>query len=122
MFRVQLHLASGTTISAELDPTQIDMFIGELVALPGVGTRLLIQAPTRSALEDRAARLRFVAVALGELMSHEGTLQFLSQHARAVVVDRAAVAAIEVIDADPSQTSGRHVRIETQPEAAVPVG
>jgi hypothetical protein len=122
MFHVQLHLASGEKISAELDPPMIDQLIGDLLALPGVVPRLLIQVPTRDELEDRAARLRLVAVALGVLLAEEGTLNFLAQHARAVVIDRAAVAAIEVIDPDPSPTSHRHVRIETQPEVAVPVG
>jgi hypothetical protein len=122
MFHVQLHLASGTTINAELDPPLIDKLIGDLLALPGVVPRVLIQLPTPDELEDRAARLRLVAVAFGELLAQEGTLQFLDQHARAVVVDRMAVAAIEVIDPDPSAKSRRHVRVETQPEAAVPAG
>ena len=96
MFHVQLHLTSGTTVTAELDPPLIDKLIGDLLALPGVVPRLLLQLPTRDELEDRAARLRLVAIALGELLAHEGTLEFLAQHARAVVVDRTAVAAIEV--------------------------
>jgi len=122
MFHVQLHLASGATLEAELDPPLIDKLIGDLLALPGVVPRLLIQLPTRDELEDRAARLRLVAVALGELLSEEGTLEFLAQHARAVVVDRTAVAAIEVIDPDPSATGRRFGRVESRPEAAMPVG
>lgn len=122
MFHVQLHLASGATVTAELDPPMVDKLIGDLLALPGVVPRLLLQLPTRDELEDRAARLRLVAVALGELLSREGTLEFLAQHARAVVVNRAAVAAIEVSDSDPAATSRRRARIETQPEAALPVG
>jgi hypothetical protein len=41
-----------------------------------------------------------------------------------VVVDRAAVAAIEVIDADPTPTppGRRHVREESRSDVAVPVG
>ena len=72
MYRVQLHLASGTTISAMLDPPLIDKLIGDLLALPGVVPRLLIELPTRDELGDRAARLRLVAVALGELLSRTG--------------------------------------------------
>ena len=121
MFRVQLHLASGTTISAMLDPPLIDKLIGDLLALPGVVPRLLIELPTRDELGDRAARLRLVAVALGELLSQEGTVQFLAEHARAVVVDRAAVAGIEVIDPDPSATGRRH-GIEGRSEPALPAG
>ena len=122
MFHVQLHLVSGETISAELDPPLIDKLIGDLLALPGVVPRLLIQLPTRDDLEDRAARLRLVAVALGELLAGEGTLNFLAQHARAVVIDRAAIAGIEVIDPNPSTTGRRHGRVEARPEAALPVG
>jgi hypothetical protein len=122
MFHVQLHLASGETISAELDAPLIDKLIGDLLALPGVVPRLLIQLPTRDELEDRAARLRLVAVALGVLLAEEGTLNFLAQHARAVVIDRAAIAGIEVIDPDPSATGRRHGRVESRPEAALPMG
>jgi hypothetical protein len=124
MFHVQLHLASGARLSAELDPPLIDKLISELLALPGVVPRLLIQLPTDDELADRAARLRLVAVALGEMLSHEGTLNFLAEHARTVVVDRAAVAAIEVIDADPTPTppGRRHVREESRSDVALPVG
>jgi hypothetical protein len=76
---------------------------------------LLIQVPSRDELDDRAARLRLVAVALGELLADDGTLNFLAQHARAVVVDRAAIAGIEVIDPDPSATGRRHGRVESTP-------
>ena len=69
-----------------------------------------------------AARLRLVAVAIGELLSHEGTLQFLGEHARAVVMNRAAVAGIEVIDPDPPATGRRHGLVEGRSEAALPVG
>ena len=121
MFRVQLHLTSGTTLSAVLDPPLIDKLIGDLLALPGVVPRLLIQVPTRDELGDRAARLRLVAVALGELLSHDGTLQFLAENGRAVVIDPAAVAGIEVIDPDPSAT-GRGLVVEGRTEAALPTG
>ena len=93
-----------------------------LLALPNVVPRVLLQLPTRDELEDRAARLRLVAVALGELLSQEGTLQFLAQHARAVVVDRTAVAAIEVRDPDPAAPSRGQATSQTQREAAQPVG
>ena len=122
MFHVQLHLVSGQTISAELDPPLIDKLIGELLDLQGVVPRLLIQLPTRDDLEDRAARLRLVSVALGELLAGEGTLNFLAQHARAVVIDRAAIAGIEVIDPNPSTTGRRHGRVESGQEVALPVG
>jgi len=39
-----------------------------------------------------------------------------------VVIDRAAVAGIEVIDPDPSATGRRHGRVEGRSEAALPVG
>ncbi|HET8784086.1 MAG TPA: hypothetical protein VFM38_00505 [Candidatus Limnocylindrales bacterium] len=122
MFHVQLYLTSGATVSAELDPPLADKLIGDLLALPNVVPRVLLQLPTRDELEDRAARLRLVAVALGELLSQEGTLQFLAQHARAVVVDRTAVAAIEVRDPDPAAPSRGQATSQTQREAAQPVG
>ena len=122
MFHVQMHLTSGTRISADLDPPLADKLVSDLLALPGVVPRLLVQAPTEDELSDRAGRLRLVAVALGELLGHDGTLNFLSEHARTVVVDRAAVAAIEVTDPDPTSTNRRHVRIESRPDVAVPVG
>ncbi|HEX5013848.1 MAG TPA: hypothetical protein VFV72_06765 [Candidatus Limnocylindrales bacterium] len=122
MFHAQLYLASGATVTADLDAPLVDKLIGDMLALPGVVPRLLLKLPTRDELEDRAARLRLVAVALGELLSHEGTLQFLAQHARAVVVNRTAVAAIEVSDSDPSAPSRGQARAETQPKAAQPVG
>ena len=121
MFDVQVHLASGTTINAELDPPEIDKLIGDLLAAPGVVPRLLIQVPSRDELQDRAARLRLVALALGELVAEEGTLNFLAQHARAVVIDRAAVVGIEVIDPDPSTTGRRDSSAESRPQAVVGV-
>ena len=122
MFHVQLYLVSGATVTAELDPPLVDKLIGDMLALPNVVPRLLLQLPTRDELEDRAARLRLVAVALGELLSHDGTLQFLAQHARAVVVERTAVAAIEVSDPDPATPSRGQAKAETQRQAAQPVG
>jgi hypothetical protein len=104
MFHVQLHLVSGQTINADLDP------------------RLLIQQPTRDELEDRADRLRLVAVAMGEMPAEEGTLNFLAQHAPAVVVDRAAIAGIEVIDPDPSTTPRRPARAATAIERELAEG
>jgi hypothetical protein len=84
--------------------------------------RLLLQVPTEAELSDRAGRLRLVAVALGESLSQEGTLNFLAQHARTVVVDRAAVAAIELTDPDPIPTARRPAQDESRPSVAVPVG
>jgi hypothetical protein len=106
MFHARIHLASGETIGAELDPPLVDKLIGDLLALPGAVPRLLLQLPTKDQLEDRAERLRLVAVAMGSLLREEGTLNFLAQDARAVVIDRAAVAGIEVIDPDPSARRG----------------
>jgi hypothetical protein len=122
MFQIQLHLTSGTKINAELDPPLTDKLISELLALPGVVPRLLVEIPSRDELADRAARLRLVAVALGEALGQDGTLNFLAEHARTVVVDRAAIAAIEVTDPDPSPTTRRYARGESQPEVAVPTG
>jgi hypothetical protein len=122
MFNVQLHLKSGSRIDAELDPPTIDKVISELLALPGVVPRLLIQLPSEDELADRAGRLRLVAVALGELLSHRGTLNFLAQHARTVVVDRESVAAIEVIDPNPVTSSRRQAQAESHRDVAVPVG
>ena len=122
MFHVELHLKSGSRIEAELDPPLIDKLISDLLVLPGVVPRLLIQVPSDDELADRAGRLRLVAVALGEMLSHKGTLNFLAQHARTVVVDREAVAAIEVIDPDPATNSRRQAHAESQRDIAVPVG
>jgi hypothetical protein len=118
MFQVQLSLASGATVTAELDPPLIEKLIGDMLELPGVVPTLLLELPTREEQEDRAARLRLVAVALGELLSHEGTLQFLAQHARAVVVNRTAVVAIEVSDSNPSAPRRAQAEVATQLEAA----
>jgi hypothetical protein len=122
MFHVQLHLVSGARISAELDPPMTDKLISELLALPGVVPRLLIELPTEDELADRAGRLRLVAVAIGELLGKEGTLNFLAEFARTVVVDRASVAAIEVTDPDATPTNGRRIRDGSRSEVAVPVG
>jgi hypothetical protein len=122
MFHVELHLKSGSRIDAELDPPLIDKLISDLLVLPGVVPRLLIQVPSDEELADRAGRLRLVAVALGEMLSHKGTLNFLAQHARTVVVDREAVAAIEVIDPDPATNSRRQAHAESHRDIAVPVG
>jgi hypothetical protein len=122
MFHVDLHLTSGASISAELDPQMIDKLIADMLALPGVVPRLLLQVPTEAELSDRAGRLRLVAVALGESLSQTGTLNFLAQHARTVIVDRAAVAAIEVTDPDPIPTNRRSAQDESRPSVAVPVG
>jgi hypothetical protein len=122
MFQVQIHLTSGTRISADLDPPLIDKLISDLLALPGVVPRLLLQLPTTDELADRASRLRLVTIALGESLAQEGTLSFLAEHARAVVVDRAAVAAIEVTDPDPAPTIRRHARVGSSPDVAVPAG
>jgi hypothetical protein len=122
MFHVQLHLKSGSRIDAELDPPIIDKVISDLLALPGVVPRLLIQVPSEDELADRAERLRLVAVALGELLSHKGTLNFLAEHARTVVVDRESVAAIEVIDPNPVTSGRRQAQAESHRDIAVPVG
>jgi hypothetical protein len=122
MFQVQLHLVSGEEISADLDPPLIDKLIGELLALPGVVPRLLIQLPTRDELEDRAARLRLVAVALGALLAEKGTLNFLAQEARAVVIDRAAIAGIEVVDPEQSMTGEGRGPAAARNERQVAVG
>jgi hypothetical protein len=122
MFHVQLHLKSGSRIDAELDPPLIDKLVSDLLAVPGVVPRLLIRLPSEDELADRGGRLRLVAVALGELLSEKGTLNFLSQHARMVVVDRESVAAIEVIDPDPVTSNRRQAQAESRREVAVPVG
>jgi hypothetical protein len=122
MFHVQLHLKSGSRVDAELDPPMIDKLVSDLVALPGVVPRLLIQLPSEDELADRAGRLRLVAIALGEMLSDQGTLNFLAQHARAVVVDREPVAAIEVIDPDPTTNSRRQAHPESRRDIAVPAG
>ena len=122
MFHVQLHLKSGSRIDAELDPPLIDRLVSDLVALPGVVPRLLIRLPSEDELADRAGRLRLVAIALGEMLGENGTLDFLAQHARAVVVDRESVAAIEVIDPDPATSSRRQAHAESRRDIAVPAG
>jgi hypothetical protein len=122
MFHVWVHLKSGIRVDAELDPPLIDSLISDLLALPGVVPKLLLQVPSDNELADRAGRLRLVAVALGELLSHKGTLNFLAQHARTVVVDRESVAAIEVIDPDPITNSRRQGQAVPRGDIAVPVG
>jgi hypothetical protein len=118
MIHAQVHLASGTRINAELDAPLIDKLISDLLALPGVVPRLLIRVPSEDELSDRAGRLRLVAVALGELLTQKGTLNFLAERARTVIVDKAAIVAIEVIDPDPTPASRRHVRAETRGDIA----
>jgi hypothetical protein len=120
MFHVEVYLESGAKISAELDPPMVDTLISDLLALPGVVPRLLIQLPTDDELRDRSGRLRLAAVALGELLSQPGTMNFLSEDARVVVVNRAAGAAIEVTD-PPTPSVKRHVRVESRSEVAAPV-
>jgi hypothetical protein len=56
------------------------------------------------------------------MLSDRGTLDFLAQHARVVVVDRESVAAIEVIDPDPSTNSRRQANAESRRDIAVPAG
>jgi hypothetical protein len=56
------------------------------------------------------------------MLSDRGTLDFLAQHARAVVVDRESVAAIEVIDPDPTTNSRRQGNAESRRDIAVPAG
>jgi hypothetical protein len=121
MFNATFHLTSGDAVRAELDDREIEQLVADLLALPDVVPGLLERRPSEDDLAEREAQLQLVAVALGESLRREGTLNFLAEHARSVVVDTAAIAAIEVTDPEAPPSRGDRVRITSRQNLATPV-
>ena len=120
MFNAQFHLTSGDAVQASLDDREVERLIADLLALPDVVPGLLERRPSEEDLAEREAQLQLVAVALGESLRRDGTLNFLAEHARSVIVDTAAVAAIEVTDPDAPPFRGHRTRINSRQNLAAP--
>lgn len=100
MFRTTFHMASGDTITAEVDREEVERFIAELLALPDISPGILDRRPSEQDVTDREGQLQLTAVAFAEFLRRNGTLAFLGEHARSVIVRTEAVTAVEVTDPD----------------------
>lgn len=121
MFHATFHLTSGDVIGAELDTAEVERFIRDLLALPDAVGRILDHSPSDDDLSEREGQLQLVAVALGEELRVGGTLNFLAEYARSVVIDTAAVAAVEVLDPDAPPSKAGRIRIASRQNVGVPV-
>lgn len=118
MFQAQFHLVSGEAIGAELDELEVRQLIADLLAVPSVVPDVLESRPSEEQLEDREGQLQLVAIALGESLRQQGTLHFLSEHARSVIVQTDSVAGIEVFDPDAPAHEHQASRIASRPLVA----
>jgi len=122
MFHAEFHLTSGEVVGAELETSEVEKLIRDVLALPDVVPGILEARPTQEDLNDRDAKLQLVAVAIGESLQHEGTLRFLSEHARSVVVNTDSVAAVELTDPDATPSQAGRLRIASPLSLPSPVG
>jgi hypothetical protein len=82
MFHAVFHLSSGDAVGADLDDQEIHKLIADLLAIPNVVPRLLDRRPSDEDLAEREGQLQLVAVAIGEELRKQGSLNFLAEHAQ----------------------------------------